>query len=116
MALVEYSVDEINSVLADFPDLEIAVYASPQHTVVGGPEAQVNDLVARAEAAGKLGRVLPTKGAGHTSQMDVLLGELAAELAGIEPTKLHAGVYSTVHALAYFLRRHATRSTTWTTG
>lgn len=96
MGLVEYSADEITDAISDFPDLEIAVYASPQHTVVGGPEAQVDALVARAEAAGKMARLLATKGAGHTSQMDALLGELAAELAGIEPTKLTAAVYSTV--------------------
>ncbi|NKS96655.1 acyltransferase domain-containing protein [Rhodococcus hoagii] len=39
----------------------------------------------------KLARVLQTKGASHTSQVDPLLGELAAELAGIEPYKLKVG-------------------------
>lgn len=97
MALVEYSAEDIEKVLADYPDLEVAVYAAPTNTVIGGPPDQVQAVVARAESEGKFARVLQTRGAGHTSQMDPLLGELAAELAGIEPTKLTADLYSTVH-------------------
>ena len=106
MALVEYSADEITAVLDDYPDLEVAVYAAPTHTVIGGPEAQVEAITARAESEGKLNRVLQTKGAGHTSQMDALLGELAAELAGIEPAKLKVGVYSTVDKETFYRAGH----------
>lgn len=97
MALVEYSAEDIEKVLVDYPDLEVAVYAAPTNTVIGGPPDQVHAIVARAEAEGKFARVLQTRGAGHTSQMDPLLGELAAELAGLEPTRLTADLYSTVH-------------------
>ncbi|NKY85590.1 polyketide synthase Pks13 [Nocardia veterana] len=97
MALVEYSAEDIEKVLPEYPDLEVAVYAAPTNTVIGGPPDQVHAIVARAESEGKFARVLQTRGAGHTSQMDPLLGELAAELAGIEPTKLTTDLYSTVH-------------------
>ncbi len=122
MALVEYSADDINDVLVDFPDLEICVYAAPTHTVIGGPGPQVDAIVARAEAEGKLGRKLQTKGASHTSQMDPLLGELAYELTGIEPLRPQVGFYSSVdrevfyrpgnepvHTIEYFLKglRHS---------
>ena len=122
MALVEYSADDITGVLEDFPDLEICVYAAPTHTVIGGPEAQVDAIVARAEAEGKLGRKLQTKGASHTSQMDPLLGELSYELTGIEPQRPTVGFYSSVdretfyrpghepvHTIDYFLKglRHS---------
>ncbi|MEV1134280.1 polyketide synthase Pks13 [Rhodococcus coprophilus] len=96
MALVEYSADEITAVLSDFPHLEVCVYAAPTHTVIGGPQDEVNTIVARAEAEEKFARVLQTKGASHTSQVDPILGELAAELAGIEPHKLKVAVYSSV--------------------
>ncbi|RVW00114.1 polyketide synthase Pks13 [Rhodococcus spongiicola] len=107
MALVEYSATEIEQVLPDFPNLEVCVYAAPTHTVIGGPEAEVNAIVARAEAAEKMARVLQTKGASHTSQVDPLLGELAAELAGIEPHKLKVGVYSSVDKDAFYPAGHA---------
>ncbi|WP_194832578.1 polyketide synthase Pks13 [Nocardia sp. XZ_19_369] len=102
MALVEYSAEDIEKLLTEYPDVEVGVYAAPTNTVIGGPREQVEAIVARVEAEGKFARILQTRGAGHTSQMDPLLGELAAELAGIEPTKLKTGLYSTVHKGAFY--------------
>ncbi|MDY6807799.1 MAG: polyketide synthase Pks13 [Actinomycetota bacterium] len=106
MALVEYSAENIQDVLVDYPDLEICVYAAPTHTVIGGPESQVDAIVARAEAEGKLGRKLQTKGASHTSQMDPLLGELAYELTGIEPLRPTVGIYSSVDRETFYRPGH----------
>ena len=88
MALVEYSADEIKTVFSDYPDLEVCVYAAPTQTVIGGPPEQVDAIIERAEKEGKFARKFQTKGASHTQQMDPLLGELAAELQGIEPRPL----------------------------
>ncbi|KWX21280.1 polyketide synthase [Mycolicibacterium wolinskyi] len=97
MALVEYSADEIKTVFSDYPDLEVCVYAAPNQTVIGGPPDQVDAIIARAESEGKFARKFQTKGASHTQQMDPLLGELAAELQGIEPKSLQTAYFSTVH-------------------
>ncbi|MGB8502780.1 acyltransferase domain-containing protein, partial [Mycobacterium sp.] len=97
MALVEYSADEIKTVFSDFPDLEVCVYAAPTQTVIGGPPEQVDAIIARAESEGKFARKFQTKGASHTQQMDPLLGELAAELIGVEPRPTTIGYYATVH-------------------
>jgi polyketide synthase 13 len=100
MALVEYSVDELKAVFADdeaFPDLEACVYAAPTQTVIGGPPEQVDAIIARAESEGRFARKFQTKGASHTQQMDPLLGELAAEIQGIEAHPLQTAYYSTVH-------------------
>jgi polyketide synthase 13 len=101
MALVEYSADEIETVFSDFKGLEVCVYAAPTQTVIGGPPEQVDAIIARAESEGKFARKFQTKGASHTSQMDPLLGELAAELQGIEPHPLTTGYFSTVHEGRY---------------
>lgn len=101
MALVEYSPEEIKTVFADFPDLEVCVYTAPSQTVIGGPPEQVDAIIARCEAEGRFARKFQTKGASHTSQMDPLLGELSAELAGIAPMPLKAGYFSTVHEGSY---------------
>ncbi|MDT7795054.1 MAG: polyketide synthase 13, partial [Mycobacterium sp.] len=101
MALVEYSTDEIKTVFSDFPDLEVCVYAAPTQTVIGGPPEQVDAIIARAESEGRFARKFQTKGASHTQQMDPLLGELAAELQGIEPRPLTTGYFSTVHEGGY---------------
>ena len=97
MALVEYSADELKTVFADFPGLEVCVYAAPSQTVIGGPPEQIDAIVARCEAEGRFARKLQTKGAGHTSQMDPLLGEFSAELQGITPMSPSVGIFSTVH-------------------
>ncbi|MBF6483773.1 acyltransferase domain-containing protein [Nocardia otitidiscaviarum] len=107
MALVELSAADIEAMLPEYPDVEVAVYAAPTNTVIGGPPDQVHAIVAKVEEQGKFARVLQTRGAGHTSQMDVLLGELAAELAGIEPTKLKVDLYSTAHKDAVYRAGHA---------
>ena len=101
MALVEYSADEIAMVFSEFPDLEVCVYAAPDQTVIGGPPEQVDAIIARCEAEGKFARKFQTKGASHTSQMDPLLGELSAELQGIQPMSPTAGIFSTVHEGRY---------------
>ena len=97
MALVEYSADELKTAFADFPDLEVCVYAAPSQTVIGGPPDQIDAIIARCEAEGRFARKLQTKGAGHTSQMDPLLGEFSAELQGIAPMSPSVGIFSTVH-------------------
>ncbi|CCQ14404.1 Polyketide synthase Pks13 [Rhodococcus sp. AW25M09] len=107
MALVEYTPDEVKTLTDQFPHVEPCVYAAPTHTTVGGPRAEVEALVEMAEAAGKMARLLDVKGAGHTAAVDVLLGELAAELAGIEPSKLSCGVYSSVDREAHYRVGHA---------
>ncbi len=101
MALVEYSAEEIKTVFSDYPDLEVCVYAAPTQTVIGGPPEQVDAIIERAEKEGKFARKFQTKGASHTQQMDPLLGELAAELQGIEPRPLTTGYFSTVHEGGY---------------
>lgn len=101
MALVEYSAEELKTVFADFPGLEVCVYAAPSQTVIGGPPEQIDEIVARAESEGRFARKLQTKGAGHTSQMDPLLGEFSAELQGIEPHTPSIGIFSTVHEGSY---------------
>ncbi len=97
MALVEYSADEIKTVFSDYPGLEVCVYAAPTQTVIGGPPEQIDAIISRAESEGKFARKFQTKGASHTQQMDPLLGELSAEITGIEPHPLQTAYYSTVH-------------------
>ena len=101
MAIVEYSADELKTVFADFPGLEVCVYAAPSQTVIGGPPEEIDAIVARCEAEGRFARKLQTKGAGHTSQMDPLLGEFSAELQGIAPKSPTVGIFSTIHEGSY---------------
>ncbi|WP_188543899.1 polyketide synthase Pks13 [Rhodococcoides trifolii] len=106
MALVEFSAAEVVELAERFPGVEPSVYAAPTHTTVGGPAAPVQAMVEYAESLGKMGRVLDVRGAGHTSAVDPLLGELSAELMGIEPSKLRVAAFSSVDEGAFYKAGH----------
>ncbi|EYT62192.1 polyketide synthase [Dietzia sp. UCD-THP] len=109
MALVEYSAEEIAQIIADHPQfasIEPAVYAAPTHTTVGGRAKPVAEFVAWVEEQGKFARQLQVRGAGHTSDVDMLLGELAAEIAGLEPRALTSGLFSSVDKETFYRAGH----------
>lgn len=126
MAVVELGTEDLERLGAEdtaFEGIEAAVYTAPGMTTVGGPREAVAVLVERLEAEGKFARLLNVKGAGHTSALDPILGELAAEIAGIEPRPIHTPLISSVdrrrtyqpgvvvHTSDYFLR--CTRQPVW---
>lgn len=126
MAVVEFSVEQLDQFIAENPDfagVEPAVYAGPGMSTVGGPREAVVALVEKLEAEEKFARLLNVKGAGHTSAVEPLLGELAAEIAGIDPQPLRIPLFSSVdrarvyqpgdvvHDVEYFTR--CTRYAVW---
>ena len=126
MAVVEFSVEQLDNFIAENPDfagIEPAVYAGPGMTTVGGPRQAVLDLVAKLEAEEKFARLLNVKGAGHTSAVEPLLGELAAAIAGIQAHPVRLPLFSsvdrgrvyqpgeTVHDADYWVR--CTRQSVW---
>lgn len=99
MAVVEFSVDELDHFIDNNPEfsgIEPAVYAGPGMTTVGGPRDAVITLVELLEKEGKFSRLLNVKGAGHTSAVDPLLGELAAETSDIDARPITIPLYSSV--------------------
>ncbi|WP_410671751.1 beta-ketoacyl synthase N-terminal-like domain-containing protein [Amycolatopsis sp. cmx-4-68] len=92
MAVVELSADE----LAEFPEVTVAVYASPTQCTVSGAAEQVEALVAHAESRGRLARRLAVGGAGHSAAVDAVLGRFRDGLAGIRPRKPEVPCYTSV--------------------
>ena len=126
MAVVEFGVEELATFTSEHPEfakVEPAVYAAPGMTTVGGPREPVAKLVEHLEAEGKFARLLPVKGAGHTSMLDPILGELHFEIGDIQARPIHTPLYSTVdrgrvyrpgetlHDADYFVR--CTRQPVW---
>lgn len=124
MAVVELSRDDLAAFIEQHPEAagaEPAVYAGPGMTTIGGPSTAIDYVVAELEKQEKFARKLNVRGAGHTSMLDPILGDLAGELAGLEPQPLKVPLFSsvdrgvvyrageTVHDVDYFLRmtRHA---------
>lgn len=126
MAVVEFGVEELATFTAEHPEfvkVEPAVYAAPGMTTVGGPKEPVDKLVEYLEGEGKFARKLQVKGAGHTSMLDPILGELHFEISDIEAHPITTPLYSTVdrgrvyqpgetlHDADYFVR--CTRQPVW---
>ncbi|XVQ10808.1 SDR family NAD(P)-dependent oxidoreductase [Spirillospora sp. CA-255316] len=87
MAVLGASAEDVERLAAGLPEVYAAVHSSPKQTVVTGDAAQIATVVERAEAEGRLARMVKAEGAGHSPQVDPLLPDLRAELAeiGAEP-------------------------------
>jgi phthiocerol/phenolphthiocerol synthesis type-I polyketide synthase D len=91
MAVVELSPQE----LAEFPEVTVAVYASPTQCTVSGAADQVDALVEHAERLGRLARRLAVGGAGHSAAVDAVLGRFRADLE-LQPGVPEIPCYTTV--------------------
>ncbi|WP_069811170.1 type I polyketide synthase [Streptomyces sp. TP-A0874] len=97
MALVELPAAEAAARLAGHPDLNVAVHASPRSTVVAGPNAALEALVAEVRDQGLMAKqIRGANGAGHSPQVDPLLPLIERALADIVPAEPDVPVYTTV--------------------
>ncbi|MGI5324308.1 SDR family NAD(P)-dependent oxidoreductase [Actinomadura nitritigenes] len=95
MAVLGASAQEVERLADGLPEVYAAVHSSPRQTVVTGDADQVAEIVKRAEAEGRLARMVQAEGAGHSPQVDPLLPDLREQLAevGLEPgTPLADGI------------------------
>lgn len=96
MALLELDAAATERLIADKPEITIAVYASPKQSVIAGPPAQVDELVAVVDAQGKLARRIEVDVASHHPTIDPVLPELREALAYLRPAAPKIPLVSTV--------------------
>lgn len=85
MALLELDAHAAERLIAEHPDVTIAVYAAPRQTVIAGPPEQVDALVAEVDAKGLLARRIQVDVASHHPTIDPILADLRAALAYLTP-------------------------------
>jgi phthiocerol/phenolphthiocerol synthesis type-I polyketide synthase D len=85
MAVLELDAATTQELIADYPDITLAVYASPRETVVGGPLEQVDAVIAVAQRQDVCVRRVNMEVASHTALMDSILPELRSGLADLTP-------------------------------
>ena len=81
MALVELDAGATEAVIADYPQVGVAVYASPRQTVIAGPPEQVDAVIAVVGRADRLARRIEVDVASHHRFIDPVLAPLRAALA-----------------------------------
>nr|QIZ00089.1 acyltransferase domain-containing protein [Streptomyces sp. S1D4-11] len=96
MAVVDRAESDLRTPARDLPTVQVAVHASPVQSVVTGSAAEVAELVARVRADGGFARSLDVSGAGHSPEVEPMLGEFAAELGVVQSTDPCCRRYSTV--------------------
>lgn len=96
MALLELDADAAEKLVAQHPDITVAVYAAPQQTVIAGPPDQVDAVVAIVDAQGKLARRVEVDVASHHPTVDPILGDLRTALADLAPSAPKIPLISTV--------------------
>ena len=86
MALLELDAPGTEALIADHPDVTLAVFASPGQTVIAGPPEQVDTVIAAVQAQNRLARRVEVDVASHHPTIDPILPDLRSELAGLRPT------------------------------
>jgi malonyl CoA-acyl carrier protein transacylase len=79
VALLDADAATTETLIADYPGVEVAGYLSPRQTVVAGPVAAIEALLAAATAANRFARRVNMEVASHTALMDPVCEPLRAE-------------------------------------
>lgn len=96
MASVELPAQQVRDELAarGVGDVAVSVIASPNSVVIGGATESVRNMVAEWEGREIMAREVAVDVASHSPQVDPILGELAEQLADLEPSAPKVPYYS----------------------
>lgn len=95
MALLEMDADAVESLIADYPQVTLAVYASPRQSVVAGPPESVDAVTSVVAAQNRLVRRVDVDVASHHPIIDPVLPELRSMLADLTPQPPSIPIIST---------------------
>jgi phthiocerol/phenolphthiocerol synthesis type-I polyketide synthase D len=96
MAELELDAAATEALIVDYPDVTLAVYASPHQTIIGGPAEQVDAVVSAAQRRNLCAQRINMEAASNTALMDPILPELVSALADLTPQSPRIPYISTV--------------------
>ena len=85
MALLELDDTAPEELIAEYPGVTVAVYASPRQVVIAGPPEQVDAVIAVVDAQDRLARRVDVDVASHHPIIDPVLPDLRTALADLSP-------------------------------
>lgn len=85
MALLELDAGATGELIAGYPDVTLAVYASPQQSVIAGSPESVDALIAAVAAQNRLARRVDVDVASHNPIIEPVLARLRSALADLTP-------------------------------
>ncbi|KUI38200.1 polyketide synthase [Mycobacterium sp. IS-1496] len=96
VAMVELDPEATAALIADHPEVSLAVYSSPRQTVIAGPPAQVDTLIAQVAGQQRFAKRVNMEVASHNALMDPILPEFRRALADLTPHAPNIRFISTV--------------------
>ena len=97
MALLELDVAATEALIADNPQVTLAIYTSPRQTVIAGPPDQIDGLIARVRAQDRFASRVNIEVAPHNPAMDALQPQMRSELADLAPQTPTIPIISTTY-------------------
>jgi phthiocerol/phenolphthiocerol synthesis type-I polyketide synthase B len=97
VALLELDTEATAELIADHPEVTLAVYASPRETAIAGPPAQIDGLITEVQRRDRFARRINMEVASHNPIMDPILPELRASLVGLAPKIATIPLFTTVY-------------------
>ena len=97
MALVELDAGATQTLIADYPQLTLAVHASPRQSVIAGPPEEVDAVIAAVAAQNLLARRIEVDVASHHPIIDPILPQLRSALADLAPQPPTIPMITTTH-------------------
>ncbi|AQO65961.1 phthiocerol type I polyketide synthase PpsB [Mycobacterium tuberculosis] len=98
MALLGLDAAATEALIADYPQVTVGIYNSPQQTVIAGPTEQIDELIARVRAQNRFASRVNIEVAPHNPAMDALQPAMRSELADLTPRTPTIGIISTTYA------------------
>ena len=87
--------DSAAALIADYPQVTLAVHASPRQSVIAGPPESVDAVIAAVAARNLLARRIDVDVASHHPIIDPVLPQLRSALADLAPQPMTIPMIST---------------------
>ncbi|MGO9156827.1 type I polyketide synthase [Mycobacterium sp.] len=97
MALLELDATATEALIADHPQVTLAIYASPRQTVIAGPTPMIEDLIEKVRAESHFASRVNIEVAPHNPAMDALQPLMRSELADLTPRPPTIPIISTTY-------------------
>ena len=97
MALLGLDVTATESLIANHPQVTLAIYNSPNQTVIAGPSGQIDALIEEVRAQNRFASRVNIEVAPHNPAMDALQPQMRSELADLAPRTPTIPIISTTY-------------------
>lgn len=97
MALLELDAGAVQALITEYPQLTLAVHASPRQSVIAGPPEQVDAVIEKVAAQDLLARRIEVDVASHHPIIDPVLPQLRSALADLAPKPPAIPMLTTVY-------------------